>query len=130
MNPFDDDDRPLGRPPQAPRPLPPAAGRDVTGPSLAPPVAATALQEEPRPDGGAGRPKQLALDPAHLSADDWQRIRLARAAEVAEETRRLEEMLVSEPTLVRIPAFLLHPLVGAALLGAAALLGLFLFAQV
>jgi uncharacterized membrane protein YcjF (UPF0283 family) len=129
MNPLDEDDDQLaGRPPQVPR-RPEQAGEP--SPRVVPsgPPAA-AGNEDPRPDEGPGRPIQAPSEAALLTAADWERIADAQAAEAAAEARRLEELLVAEPGVLRLPAFLVHPLVGGVLVGLAALLGLFLFAQV
>jgi uncharacterized membrane protein YcjF (UPF0283 family) len=47
-----------------------------------------------------------------------------------EELRRAAELMQSEPTVFGLPSILGHPLVGLVLLGAAGVLGLFLFNQV
>jgi putative membrane protein len=47
-----------------------------------------------------------------------------------EELRRAAELMASEPTVFGLPSILGHPLVGLVMLGAAGLLGLFLFNQV
>jgi uncharacterized membrane protein YcjF (UPF0283 family) len=65
-----------------------------------------------------------------LTEGDWERIAEAQAAEAAAEARRLEEQLAADPGVLRLPPFLVHPLVTGGLVGLAALLGLFLFAQV
>jgi uncharacterized membrane protein YcjF (UPF0283 family) len=131
MNPLDedDDDQVAGRPPQVPHRLEEAGG---PGPRLVPPGPPAAADDEdpPRPDEGPGRPIQAPSGAALLTPADWERIADAQAAEAAAEARRLEELLIAEPGVLRLPAFLVHPLVGGVLVGLAALLGLFLFAQV
>jgi uncharacterized membrane protein YcjF (UPF0283 family) len=130
MDPCSDDDRAPGRPIQAPRP--------VISPSPATPAIEACAGAEghanaetlPRPDEGAGRPKQVPHEASHLTEADYQRIERERIREAAEDARTAEEVLASDPAILHVPAFLLHPLVLAALVGLAALFGLFLFAQV
>jgi hypothetical protein len=67
---------------------------------------------------------------APLTEADRERIRSEEIREEQEERRRIDELLSSETTLLRLPAYLAHPLAVSFLLGMSALLGLFLFAQV
>jgi uncharacterized membrane protein YcjF (UPF0283 family) len=84
---------------------------------------------EPRPgdlDEGEAR-----LPQAPTSLDDLRPGELPKElTPLDEELRRAAELMQSEPTVFGLPSILGHPLVGLVLLGAAGLLGLFLFNQV
>jgi uncharacterized membrane protein YcjF (UPF0283 family) len=134
MSPLDDeDDQPIGRPMQSPPAFPLPTPRATAPQGRDPHVAsggATAVENEPRPDEGLGRPMQRALEAAPLNEDDFKRIKSERAREDDCERRRIEELLASDAAVVRLPAFLAHPLVVSFFIAIAALLGLFVFAQI
>jgi uncharacterized membrane protein YcjF (UPF0283 family) len=67
---------------------------------------------------------------AALTAEDWKRIQTEEVRQAEEDLRRLEEQLEEESAVLRLPAFLAHPLVWAALVGITGLLGLFVFSHV
>jgi uncharacterized membrane protein YcjF (UPF0283 family) len=98
------------------------------------------------PDAGPSqRAEPTNFQPRPGDADEGEaRLRQTPAALVApkpgelpreltpldEELRRAAELMASEPTVFGLPSILGHPLVGLVMLGAAGLLGLFMFNQV
>lgn len=83
----------------------------------------------PRPgdfDDGEARLPQAPAALAEPRADEVAR----EQTPLDEELRRAAELMASEPTVFGLPAIFSHPLVGLVMLGAAGLLGLFLFNQV
>ena len=67
---------------------------------------------------------------AALSEEDSKALQEAEDAAISQELREAEELLNSEPTLLGLPSFLSHPMMGAMAIGMLAVLGLFLFNQV
>lgn len=128
----DEDDQVIGRPIQAP--LTSAKARSTSSPGarefLSEEAGVKREDIEPRPDEGPGRPMQPALGASPLTDIDHERVRRERAKEEEAERRRVEEFLVSEAAIIRLPGFLAHSVVVSFLLGMTALLGLFVFAQV
>ena len=82
--------------------------------------------EEREGDTGAGR-IHLRARGEPLSDEDRRRHDEAKSQELEEERRR-EELLASEP--IRLPRFIVGPLVVGALIAVLAILGLFVLAQV
>lgn len=112
----------------------PVAG--VTTPTLPPHLGDSrpplAPDEEPtlRPgDTGLGRPPQVAPASALLSDDDRRRLREAEEAQTLRDLAEAEELLASDPAVVRWAGWFAHPLAAAFLVGSAGALGLFLYSQ-
>jgi len=83
---------------------------------------------EPRPgdlDEGEARLRQAPVSLAELKAGEAAR----EETPLEEELRRAAELMASEPTFFGLPSIFGHPLVGLLMLGAAGLLGLFIFNQ-
>jgi uncharacterized membrane protein YcjF (UPF0283 family) len=89
---------------------------------LSPPV----LREH---DTELGRPAQVPARVAPLSDDDRRRLREAEEEQALRDLAEAEEMLASDPAVVRWAGWVASPLAGALLLGAAGALGLFLYSQ-
>ena len=130
----DDDEKPLGRPIQAPLsaalPSPRASDSQVHVPGQSVADSATLLDDDPRPDEGPGRPPQVAVEMAPITESDYARIEQEQMREEEAEKRHIEEAVASDPMLMRLPAFLFHPLAISFAIGMAALLGLFIFSQI
>jgi uncharacterized membrane protein YcjF (UPF0283 family) len=111
-------------PPQAPlKPGTPSA------PASIPFQRAEPARFEPRPgdlDEGEARLPQAPTSLFELRPGELPK----ELTPLDEELRRAAELMQSEPTVFGLPSILGHPLVGLVTLGAAGVLGLFLFNQV
>jgi uncharacterized membrane protein YcjF (UPF0283 family) len=76
-----------------------------------------------------GRPPQVPRDLAPLSDDDRRRLREAEEAQAARELAEAEELLASDPAVLRWTGVFAHPLAAAFLVGMAGVLGLFVYSQ-
>jgi putative membrane protein len=88
--------------------------------------------EEPtiRPgDTDLGRPSQIPSKSTPLSDEDRRRLQEAREAEALRDLVEAEELLASDPVIVRWAGWFAHPLAAAFLVGTAGALGLFLYSQ-
>ena len=120
--PWDDSDDRIGVP---------VAG--VTTPTLPPtPPPPPAADEEPvlrTGDTELGRPMQVPPSSAPLSDDDRRRLREDEEAQALRDLAEAEELLASDPAVVRWAGWFAHPLAAAFLVGSAGALGLFLYSQ-
>lgn len=119
-DPWDDDDR-IGVPIAGvmPPPAPTHRGADV-------PSSPVALRDH---DTELGRPVQVPARVAPLTDDDRRRLREAEEEQALRDLAEAEEMLASDPAVIRWAGWFASPLAGAVLLGAAGALGLFLYSQ-
>ncbi|OWK36013.1 DUF697 domain-containing protein [Fimbriiglobus ruber] len=77
-----------------------------------------------------GRPPQIPARAAPLTDDERRRLNDAEEAQALRELAEAEEMLASDPAVIRWAGWFAHPLAAAILVGAAGALGLFLYSQV
>lgn len=122
-DPWDDDDR-IGVPvagvlPRGPEP------RGASAPPRSPEAPPT-LRDF---DTELGRPAQVPAHVAPLTDDDRRRLREAEEEQALRDLAEAEEMLASDPAVLRWAGWFASPLAGALLLGAAGALGLFLYSQ-
>ncbi|MCE9531309.1 MAG: DUF697 domain-containing protein [Planctomycetes bacterium] len=118
-------------PPQVPRmegaPKPLVPGRLETPPTQ----RAEAKEFELRPgDSGDDRPTQVPRDLTPLSENDLKAMAEAEERLLQRELREAEELIASEPSVLGLPSWLSHPLMGSVVIGMAAVLGLFVFNQI
>ena len=120
-------------PPQVPR----LDGAPVIKPLPVFPEAGLAKQRsepkeyEPRPgDSGEDRPTQVPSSLAPLSEADMKALADADERLLQKELREAEELIASEPSVLGLPSYLTHPLMGSVLIGLVAVLGLFVFNQI
>jgi uncharacterized membrane protein YcjF (UPF0283 family) len=115
----DDDDR-IGVP----------AGRRTAVREAPPPASREPDDAELRPgETELGRPPQVPRALAPLSDDDRRRLREAEEAQAARELAEAEELLASDPAVLRWTGVFAHPLAAAFLIGMAGVLGLFVYSQ-
>jgi len=76
-----------------------------------------------------GRPPQVPRNLAPLSDDDRRRLREAEEQQAARELAEAEELLASDPAVLRWAGLFAHPLAAAFLVGSAGVLGLFVYSQ-
>jgi len=81
-------------------------------------------------DLGLGRPEQIPASSSPLSDDDRARMRADEEAQALRELAEAEELLASDPAVMRWAGWFAHPLAAAFLVGSAGALGLFLYSQV
>jgi len=121
-------------PPQVPRMDGVAAKAFVpaASPSAPPPVQRPEPKEfDLRPgDSGEDRPVQTPLGLAPLSEADHKALAIEEERLLQRELREAEELIASEPSVLGLPGYLSHPLMGAIVIGLGAVLGLFLFNQI
>jgi len=86
--------------------------------------------EEPRPDEGPGRPKQIPLEAHDLTEEERTQIAKQAEEEAKEEIRLLEEQIASQELVIPLPPLLANRLTRLALLVVLAVFGLFLVAQI
>jgi putative membrane protein len=132
---FDERDDLPAMPPQVPR-LDGAPSKAVHVPAPLPNVVpAPAQKPEPkefelRPgDSGEDRPSQVPMALAPLSDADLKALAAEEERLLQRELREAEELIASEPSVLGLPSVLSHPLMGAVVVGMAAVLGLFVFNQ-
>lgn len=77
-----------------------------------------------------GRPPQVPVGAVPLSDADRRRLRVAAEAEALAQLAEAEELLASDPAVVRWAGWFASPLAMAFLAGAVGVLGLFLYSQV
>ncbi len=95
-------------------------------------AAAPADPSEPelRPgDTDLGRPPQVPAHAAPLTDDDRRRLREAEEEQALRDLAEAEELLASDPAVMRWAGWFAHPLAAAFLLGSVGALGLFLYSQ-
>ncbi len=80
-------------------------------------------------DTHLGRPAQVPAAAAPLTDEDRRRLREAEEEQALRDLAEAEELVASDPSVVRWAGWFAHPLAGAFLLGAAGALGLFLYSQ-
>jgi uncharacterized membrane protein YcjF (UPF0283 family) len=117
--PWDDDER-IGLP------------RPGSRPAVVLEVEATPTDAEPElraGDTNLGRPTQVPAAASPLSDDDRRRLREADESQALRDLAEAEEMLASDPAVLRWAGWFAHPLAAAFLVGAAGALGLFLYSQ-
>src|SRR5688572_26217010 len=120
-DPWDDDRIGLPRPGATPAVLPRRPGADVPEPA----------EPELRPgDTDLGRPPQVPASAAPLTDDDRRRLREADEEQALRDLAEAEEMVASDPAVMRWAGWFAHPLAAAFLLGSVGVLGLFLYSQV
>ena len=86
---------------------------------------------EPRPgDTGEDRPSQVPYGLSPLSDADRSALEAAEEKLLQRELREAEELIASEPSVLGLPSYLSHPLMGSIVIGSTAVLGLFLFNQI
>src|SRR4051794_38912012 len=123
--PWDADDRiglprPGSRPAVLPRPGPHRGDEPPGSP-----------EPELRPgDTDLGRPPQVPAAAAPLTDDDRRRLREAEEEQALRDLAEAEEMVASDPAVMRWAGWFAHPLAAAFLVGAAGVLGLYLYSQV
>ena len=116
-------------------PVPPQVPRMETPPPR-PPEPPHAHHSEPkefqlRPgDSGDDRPLQVPKDLAPLSDADLKALSQAEERLLQKELREAEELIASEPSVLGLPNWLSHPLMGSVAIGMAGVLGLFIYNQV
>ena len=76
-----------------------------------------------------GKPPQVPAHVAPLTDDDRRRLRQAEEEQALRDLAEAEEMLASDPAIVRWAGWFAHPLAAAFLVGAVGVLGLFLYSQ-
>lgn len=81
-------------------------------------------------DLGLGRPEQIPASSAPLTDADRARMRADEEAQALRELAEAEELLASDPAVMRWAGWFAHPLAAAFLVGSAGALGLFLYSQV
>ncbi len=87
-------------------------------------------EPELRPgDTDLGRPPQVPARAAPLTDDDRRRLREAEEEQALRDLAEAEELVASDPAVMRWAGWFAHPLAAAFLLGAAGVLGLFLYSQ-
>lgn len=88
-------------------------------------------EPELRPgDTDLGRPPQVPARAAPLTDDDRRRLREAEEEQALRDLAEAEEMLASDPAVMRWAGWFAHPLAAAFLIGSVGALGLFLYSQV
>ena len=122
-DPWDDDDR-IGVPVAGVLPRSPET-RGANAPR-SPDTSLPTLRDY---DTELGRPAQVPARIAPLSDDDRRRLREAEEEQALRDLAEAEEMLASDPAIVRWAGWFASPLAGAMLLGAVGALGLFLYSQ-
>lgn len=134
---LDERDDLTAMPPQVPRlegnvPKPPLlAGSSTTSVEHLPSHKPIPKEFDLRPgDSGEDRPFQIPQSLAPLSDADQIALKAAEEHLLMRELREAEELVASEPSVLRLPAYLSHPLMGAVFIGSAALIGLFVFNQI
>jgi putative membrane protein len=123
-DPWDDDDRiGLPRPGTQPAVLPHRSSDRDRGDE--PPGS-----PELRPgDTDLGRPPQVPAAAAPLTDDDRRRLRQAEEEQALLDLAEAEELVASDPAVMRWAGWFAHPLAAAFLVGSAGALGLFLYSQ-
>ncbi len=117
-------------------PVPPQIPRMAGGPAKSisnhVPVQRSEPKEfEPRPgDSGDDRPTQVPRQLQPLTDADLKALANAEERLLQQELREAEELIASEPSLFGLRSYWSHPLMGATVVGLAAVLGLFVFNQV
>ena len=87
-------------------------------------------EPELRPgDTDLGRPPQVPASSTPLTDDDRRRLREAEEEQALRDLAEAEEMLASDPAVMRWAGWFAHPLAAAFLLGSVGALGLFLYSQ-
>jgi uncharacterized membrane protein YcjF (UPF0283 family) len=87
-------------------------------------------EPELRPgDTDLGRPPQVPAHAAPLTDDDRRRLREAEEEQALRDLAEAEELLASDPAVMRWAGWFAHPLAAAFLLGSVGALGLFLYSQ-
>jgi uncharacterized membrane protein YcjF (UPF0283 family) len=87
-------------------------------------------EPELRPgDTDLGRPPQVPAAAAPLTDDDRRRLREAEEEQALRDLAEAEELVASDPAVMRWAGWFAHPLAAAFLLGAVGVLGLFLYSQ-
>jgi putative membrane protein len=76
-----------------------------------------------------GKPPQVPTHVAPLTDDDRHRLRQAEEEQALRDLAEAEEMLASDPALIRWAGWFAHPLAAAFLVGTVGVLGLFLYSQ-
>ena len=124
----EEDDLPAQRP-QVGRPTPPPL---VVPPSARPSPVEDPLDTAIRPGDAPAGEDRAAHVPERiesLSKNDLRQLEAARAEGLSLELQKMEEEILSEPSMGGVAGLLATPLVGMMLLGAMGLVGLFLFNQ-
>ena len=116
---WDDDDR-IG--------LPRGAGRAGAVAELPLPAVREPMLREGEND--LGRPAQVPAFSAPLSEDDRRLLRDADEVQARRDLAEAEELLASDPAVMRWAGWFAHPLAAAFLVGSVGVLGLFLYSQV
>src|SRR5262245_20106358 len=80
-------------------------------------------------DTDLGRPPQVPATAAPLTDDDRRRLREADEQQALRDLAEAEEMVASDPSVMRWMGWFAHPLAVAFLVGAVGALGLFLYSQ-
>jgi hypothetical protein len=125
----EEEDRPIGRPRQIPRPefSPPVT---VEESQTVAPGGDVLVDAEPRAGEGLGRPTQPPKEMRSITdSDRGILVEQQKRAEEAEK-QRIDDLLNSEAALLRLPAYLGHPLIVAFFVGMAALVGLFVVSHI
>jgi hypothetical protein len=114
----------------------PGGGRRASTTSTAEWSALPPLPPPPEPEPelrpgetDLGRPPQTARDLAPLTDADRKAIAADEQAKAARELAEAEELLASDPAVLRWAGVFAHPLAAAFLLAAAGTLGLFVYSQ-
>jgi len=81
-------------------------------------------------DSGEDRPSQIPANLTPLNESDLKALDAAEERLLSRELREAEELIASEPSVLGLPSYLSHPLMGSLLIGVTALIGLFVFNQV